>query len=106
MFDNQLILVWLDPARPKQARMSLEEISSGSLYIDKIMPLSIQQTSVKHLPALWTEGPYLLEMDNGISMSSYLVTGHVLVWVENDITYRLETALSLEETIKIAESLK
>ena len=35
-----------------------------------------------------------------------LVEGHALVWEEGDITYRLETSLSLDEAVKIAESLR
>jgi hypothetical protein len=35
-----------------------------------------------------------------------LINGHVLIWEEGNITYRLETALPLEEAIKIAESLQ
>jgi hypothetical protein len=30
----------------------------------------------------------------------------VLIWSNGDITYRLETDLSMEETLKIAESLE
>jgi hypothetical protein len=30
----------------------------------------------------------------------------VLIWVEDDITYRLETGLPLEEARRIAESLR
>ncbi len=36
----------------------------------------------------------------------HLVEGHVLVWVEDEITYRLETDLNLEEAIRIAELLR
>jgi hypothetical protein len=35
-----------------------------------------------------------------------LIEGHVLIWKEGDITYRLETDLPVEEAVKIAESLK
>jgi hypothetical protein len=35
-----------------------------------------------------------------------LINGHVLIWAGLDVTYRLETDLSLEEAVKIAESLE
>jgi len=35
-----------------------------------------------------------------------LVTGHVLVWAEGGVTYRLESDLDLEEAMRIAESLE
>jgi hypothetical protein len=34
-----------------------------------------------------------------------LIDGHVLIWTEGDITFRLETDLSVEEAIQVAESL-
>jgi hypothetical protein len=44
-----------------------------------------------------------------------MIEGHVLIWTEGDplaageragVTYRLETKLSLEEAIKVAQSLE
>jgi hypothetical protein len=35
-----------------------------------------------------------------------LVEGNVLIWFENGLTYRLESDLSLEETVRVAESLE
>jgi len=37
---------------------------------------------------------------------SRLVNGHVLIWENGEVTYRLETDLSMEEAVKIAESLE
>jgi hypothetical protein len=34
------------------------------------------------------------------------VDGNTLIWEEQGITYRLESNLSLEEAVKIAESLE
>jgi hypothetical protein len=35
-----------------------------------------------------------------------LIDGHVLIWTDGNLTYRLETDLSLEEALKVAESLQ
>jgi len=35
-----------------------------------------------------------------------LVMGHVLVWAEGQITYRMKTNRPLEEAVRIAESLQ
>ena len=35
-----------------------------------------------------------------------IIDGHVLIWAEGNMTYRLETNQSLEEAIKTAESLR
>jgi hypothetical protein len=35
-----------------------------------------------------------------------MIEGHVLIWTEGEVTYRLETKLTLDEAIKVAESLE
>lgn len=35
-----------------------------------------------------------------------LIEGNVLVWEQDGITYRLESALPLEEAVRVAESLR
>jgi len=47
-----------------------------------------------------------LRMRGGDLEFTRLIEGHVLIWTMGDVTYRLETELSLEEAIKIAESLE
>lgn len=103
-----LVLVWLDADHPDQIRLSLHQLGPGT-FAQKVEPLIVQETSVKGQPALWTQGPYLLQFERDgqvIVDTRRLVTGHVLIWVEKGITYRLETDLSLEEAVRIAESLK
>jgi hypothetical protein len=100
-----VVLVWRDPAHPDQARLSLFELSSGAfVYKFPIQPIAV--TSVHGQKALWTTGPYMVELRDGTYDRRLLVTGHVLVWTEDNITYRLETSLPLDEAVKIAESLR
>jgi Domain of unknown function (DUF4367) len=103
---NMAILVWLDPQKPNQVLMSLHQIPKGSWMIDKFQPKVIQETSVKGQRAIWTEGPYPILLRNGDLTFKRLVTGHVLIWTDGNVTYRLESDLSLEEAVKIAESLR
>jgi hypothetical protein len=103
-----MVLVWLDPGQPDRVRLSLHQLGPGT-FGQKLQPPVIQETTVHGQPALWTEGPYLLQFQRGgqvVYEGQLLVTGHVLVWVEEDITYRLETNLSLAEAVQIAESLQ
>jgi hypothetical protein len=100
------ILVWLDPQRPEEVLMSLHFLPAGSWAIKKIEPKQIQETTVKGQRAIWAIGPYPLRLSNGDLQYLRLIDGHVLIWADGDITYRLETDLSLEETLKIAESLE
>lgn len=103
-----VVLIWLDPNDPERVRLSLHQLGPNT-FAEKGDPGAIQETTVHGQPALWTEGPYLLQFRRG-SQVDYdmrrLVTGHVLIWAENEITYRLETDLPLEEAVQVAESLQ
>jgi hypothetical protein len=103
-----VVLVWMDPAQPDKVRLSLHQLSSTT-FAQKGEPATIQQTQVNGHAALWTEGPYMLEYLRGNQVpygTRRLVSGHVLLWEEQNITYRLETDLSLEQAIQIAQSLR
>ena len=100
------ILVWLDPQNPDQVLMSLHFIPTGSWAIKKMEPTVIETTNVGGRPAVWTTGPYPMKLQNGDMQYMRMISGHVLIWENGDVTYRLETDLSLEEAIKIAESLE
>ena len=100
------ILVWLDPDQPDQVLMSLHFIPPGSWAINKFEPTIIQETQVNGQRAIWAMGPYPLRLSNGDLDFTRLIDGNVLIWSEGVITYRLETNQSLEEAIKIAESLE
>jgi hypothetical protein len=100
------LLVWLDPAQPGRVRMSLYEIAAGSWAITKFNPRVVQEVQVNGQPGAWTEGPYMLETRSHNYVERQLVEGHVLIWTENNVTYRLESSLPVEQAIKIAESLK
>ena len=99
-----LILVWLDPQRPDHVQMSLHMIEEGSWTIQKFQPTVIKETTVNGVRAIWTVGSYPLILRNGNMEFTRLINGHVLIWEENKITYRLETDLELNEAIRIAES--
>lgn len=100
-----VVLVWLDPAQPDRVRLSLHLLTCD-VCATKSEPAVIQTTSVNRQPAVWTEGPYMLQLSNGSIDLRRMVEGHVLIWADGPITYRLETDLSLDEAVKIAESLK
>jgi|SRR6266498_1949460 len=99
------VLIWFDSQDPDKVSLSLHFIPSGSWAINKMKPKVIRETQVKNQRAIWTEGPYPLILKNGDIEFTRLIEGHVLIWSDGDITYRLETNLSMEEAIKIAESL-
>jgi hypothetical protein len=100
------ILIWIDPEDPKQVLMSLHMIPPGSWAVDKMDPAQIEETTVNGERAIWAVGPYPVRFSNGDLDYVRLIDGHVLIWTEGTVTYRLETELDLEEALKIAESLE
>jgi hypothetical protein len=100
------VLVWLNPKHPDQILMSLHFLPEGSWAIKKMEPAQIQETTVNGQQAIWATGPYPLLLRSGDMQYMRLVEGHVLIWTDGNITYRLETDLSLEEALKIAQSLQ
>jgi hypothetical protein len=104
-----VVLVWMDPNNRGQVRLSLHELGPG-IDVQKNQPPAIERITVRGQPAVWTAGPYMLEIYSGKpgeheEAARRLVTGHVLVWAEGEITYRLETDLLLDEAVRVAESL-
>jgi hypothetical protein len=100
------ILVWTDPQNPDQVLMSLHFLTAGSWATKKMQPVIIQETNVNGNHAIWTTGPYVMKLTNGDMQFTRLIDGHVLIWEAGNVTYRLETKLSLDEAVKVGESLK
>ena len=105
MGSPMLVLVWLDREHPDKVRLSLDEITPGSWTLQKFEPQGVEETNVKGQRAIWAVGPYILQITGNYSVMRRLVEGHTLIWTQADMTYRLETDLSLKEAIKIGESL-
>lgn len=101
-----VILVWTETGNPEKAELILYEIASGSWAGEKTMLTTLARTQVNGQEAAWAEGPYMLNLANGNTDMRRLIAGHVLIWVENGVTYRLESNLEIDKAIKIAESLQ
>jgi len=109
MDGKAVVLVWVDPQHPDHVRMALNELSSDA-YVYKIAPQLVQETQVHGQRALWTTGPYLLQIgsvsDQHNALRRLVTASHTLIWTEGSMTYRLECDVSLEEAVRIAESLR
>lgn len=103
---DMTILVWLDPQKPGEVLMSLHFLPPGSWAIKKVQPMILEETQVNGRYAAWTFGPYPMRYENGDLQYLRMISGHVLIWDAEGVTYRLETDLTMEEAIKIAESLE
>lgn len=100
-----LLLVWMDPQEPRRVRLSLHALAEEAI-VHKFAPVAVTTTQVNGQEALWTDGPYLVRIDRGDTALQRLITGHVLIWTDADVTYRLETDLAVEEAVRVAESLR
>jgi hypothetical protein len=103
-FGGTLILAWSDPNYPDLARLALFAIPPGPI-VNKLFPEQIERASVAGREAIWATGDHYVEVLLEGRSTLALVHGHVLIWEVEGVTYRLETALPLEEAIRIAESI-
>jgi hypothetical protein len=96
-------LVWLDDDGGVGLSLQvLNERIVGSKY----EPGNYQQTSVNGQQALWLTGAHLLAFyEPGGRHFFRRIESNVLIWEQGGITYRLETTGSLEEAVRIAESM-
>jgi hypothetical protein len=103
---DAVVLVWLDQANPSRVRLSLHLLSNEAVVWKKMAPAVVEETTVNGQRAFWTTGPYLLMVKGKGMDATRLIEGHVLIWTEGAVTYRLETDLSVTEAVQIAESLQ
>ena len=101
-----VILVWTVPADPQRVKLSLHLLAPDTWGVEKFEPQAVEQTTVNGTLAIWTTGPYPLVLAGGGLDFTRMIDGHVLIWVEYSVTYRLETDLTLEEAVRVAESLE
>jgi hypothetical protein len=107
-----VVLVWLQPDDPARPRLVLNALTSP-IMADKVYyellkqrPLQVEVTTVNGGDAVWTTGPYVLETRGGDWQEYRLIEGHVLIWTDGALTYRLETDATLEEAVRMAESIE
>lgn len=102
-----VVLVWMYDDQPGRVRMSLSQTVAEHPIFSKYDSRSVLDTQVNEAPAVWVEGDYVLVTRDGSSTMSRLITqGHTLIWTHGGMTFRLETDESLEEAIRIAESIR
>ncbi len=116
---QQLVLVFGDPNQPRfvlyEARSFLYEKMIGGFGKQVATGTVLSETQVSGHRALWFTGaPHILvtldRYGNPILDTERPVNANTLAWetgtIDNGVTYRLETALSLAEAIEFAESLR
>jgi hypothetical protein len=101
-----VIFVWDDPDDPEQARLSLYHILAPQ-YGRKAVTW-VEDATVAGRPAYWIAEPHRFQRTGpgAASETWQFVAGNVLVWWNDAVTYRLEGAPSLQEAVRIADSLQ
>ena len=102
--EKVVISVWDDPERPGKPILSLYQIASANCCMKGAWASGGAETEVGGEQAYWVEGPHPLSLDSGESWS--LVPGSVLIWTDDVFTYRLESTLGMQETVRVAESIR
>jgi hypothetical protein len=101
-----VLLVWMEPGETELIRLDLLQMGPDT-FARKSPAEVIEETSVQGRPAIWTEGPHLLHLGgNKHQYVPLVVKGNILIWEQDGITYRLESNLTLEEAVKVADSLE
>ena len=103
-----IFLVWFEAEHPEKVQMSLLLLGPGT-FAGKGASTQVVETTVNGTPAVWTEGEHLLVLQTGPNQRDLVqlfVSGHVLIWEIGDVTYRLESEFSMEEAVRIAESVE
>jgi hypothetical protein len=102
-FAQQVILVYSDFALYEAENAIYHKSVDGATVIEEV--------EVDGRSALWLSGvSHLVEIQNPSGATDFrflrIVRGNVLAWEGDDVTYRIETALPLDEALRIAESIQ
>ena len=99
-----VIFVWLEPGSTDEARLALYQINAPTFAYKQAE--QVEHTTLNGRDAFWIEGGHWLQLQDGTVQPWLFVEGNVLIWwPEADVTFRLESGLSLAEAKQLAESL-
>jgi hypothetical protein len=95
-------LVWRDEAGQP---LSLTEIGADEFAMKFIHEPGVKTLRVGDRVAVWLAGPHQLRLLDSWPQSDLQIDSNVLIWVVDDVTFRLEGDLNEEEMVTIAESV-
>lgn len=104
VWDTAVIFLWRDEANPQEIELSLYQIQVAQ-YAYKGSEV-LEMTAVNGHQAFWLVGPHYFRLQDASAEEWLFVEGSVLIWWQGNMTYRLEGAASLEDALRIAESLQ
>lgn len=99
-----LIYVWPDAQPVAEDGLALYQIDAARFALKGVEVL--EETTVNGERAFWLGEPHYFMVPDDEWQEWQFVDGNVLIWWhESGLTFRLEGAVSLEEALRIAESL-
>lgn len=103
-----VVLVWTRPNDPTSVEQVLYQIEPA-VGLNKGGPIQLRETTVHGEPAAWIMRNHYLRTEDGNFSTVRGIGQDVLLWTEivdgQELTYRLETDLSEEDAVRVAESL-
>ena len=102
---SALIYVWLDAQPVAENGLALYQLGATQFALKGVEVL--EETTVNGERAFWLGEPHYFMVPNQEWQEWQFIDGNVLIWWHEDgLTFRLEGADSLEEALRIAESLE
>jgi hypothetical protein len=79
-------------------------------FVEKLVRAEqVEEVEVAGSPGYWVEGEHIvsyLDVRGEPMEERSRLAGNTLLWQRGEVTFRLESALSMEEAIRIAESMR
>lgn len=101
-------LVWFQPKEPEQIWFSLTQIpvSEFEFALKWALAEDVVEFFLNGQRALWIKGPHQIQLIRPESVSPVMIASNVLIWTADDVTYRIEGNIAMDEAISIAKSLE
>ena len=102
--DTAVIFLWRDEADPQQIALSLYQINVAQYAYKGAERLA--DTEVNGNRAFWIKGPHYFYLQDSNWQEWAFMAGSTLIWWDGAVTFRLEGVESLDDALRIAESLQ
>lgn len=104
LYDQVVVMIWRDEAAPNGVQTLFYQMNAPYYGIKQAARDSVRSVWIDGREAFWIEGAHTFTLDG--EQDPNLVPRNVLVWTKGDITYRLESDLTFEQAVQMAESLE
>lgn len=98
-------IIWNDPIQPGRPVLTLSQSDIPELAYKMIGADQMTEVMVNGEKGMWIMGPHNLQLPiDGGSTGTYLAS-NVLIWSDPRMTFRIEGDISLDDALRLAESL-